>query len=188
MLDFIRKGMSDAVASDLGASLAHRAGDADPRRVEALASALRPFLRVVPEALAFVIRAGKDPRVGRAIELASGQVVLYLLDEEDALPEAELGLLGMLDDALLVHSYAAQLLTFYPWLSEVAGGYELPPPATFELVRCLLPAGAAEAIERTSRTILTVSVALVGTRPEPRRTDEPPPELRIADALAALPV
>jgi len=184
MLKFIRSGLDAALSiDDLTASLA-RHSSSPPSQVRALAEVIAPFIRAIPDALAFLGRAAKDPQVGRAIEFANSQIVHYLLDEQDLLPEADLGVLGLLDDALLTHYYAGQTLAFYPWLTDVTGEYELPARATLDLVAQLLPAGTADALERTSRSVPTIALTLFGSRlPPGTEVDLPAPVLRVDDAL-----
>jgi hypothetical protein len=164
MIDLLRDGIERALAAEgTAAALARHAGG-DAAELTGLAGAIEPFLRHLPDAVAFAIRASKDEHVGRAVAFANGQVLHYLVDDEDLLPERELGVLGLLDDAFLAHHHAAQLLTWAPGLHAVAGSYEVPAPSTFAVVRDLLPDGVADALERTSRNVLHVAISLVGGR------------------------
>jgi hypothetical protein len=189
MIDFIRTGVERALAGDnLATALARHVGAGDPNAARALARAIEPFVRSLVDAVAFAIRASKDEQAGRAITFANGQILHYLLDDEDLVPEAELGVVGLLDDALLVHHYAAQLVTWYPWLGELVAPYAVPSVDSFALVRDLLPDGVTDALERTSRSVLTTAATLIGTHSPPgaARAAATPTILQLDRALARL--
>lgn len=171
MIEFIRTGIERALAGEkLASALARHAGASNAEGTKALARAIEPFVRSLVDAVAFLTRASKDEHAGRAISFANGQILHYLLDDQDLLPEVELGVIGLLDDALLVHHYAAQLVTWYPWLRELVAPYQVQAVDTFVLVRDLLPDGVADALERTSRSVLTTAATLIGTRSRPAET------------------
>ena len=164
MIDFLRDGIDRALATEsLAAALARHGGDASDQNA-GLATELEPFLRQLVDATAFAIRASKDDSLGRAVAFANGQILHYLVDDDDLLPEREFGVLGLLDDAFLVHHYAAQLLAWSPDLVGHAGGYRVPNASTFALARALLPDGVGDALERTSRNVLHVAISLIGAR------------------------
>jgi uncharacterized membrane protein YkvA (DUF1232 family) len=79
--------------------------DLSPDDAEALAEVLVPFIRSVPDALAWAIEMSKDRRCGRAVAFGTGSVLHYVFDEEDLLPEATFGAVGLIDDAFLVHAF-----------------------------------------------------------------------------------
>src|SRR5438045_8477308 len=121
MLNSIRTEIARTLEGDqLIDALSRHLPGAERHRLRPLAAVIEPFLLGMPDALAFLIRAGRDEKVGRAVQLASGQVAQYVLDDRDLLPEAEYGVLGLLDDALLVHHQASQVLAWYPWTDAVA--------------------------------------------------------------------
>ena len=57
----------------------------------------------------------KDPHFGRAVAFATGTILTYIFDEEDLLPEASFGVVGLLDDAYLVHGFVGSLSRMYPF-------------------------------------------------------------------------
>jgi hypothetical protein len=109
------------------------------------------------------VRASRDERAGKAVVFANGPIRHYLVDEQDLPPDSELGPLGLLDDAFLLHRHAANLLSTYPWLADVLVPYRVPLPDAFEFVRKVLPESVGDALERTSRTVLLMATALIGT-------------------------
>jgi hypothetical protein len=189
MIDFVRDGIERALASESIAAALAREGGGDRDAMAGLAAELEPFLRQLVDAMAFAIRASKDDGVGRAVAFANGQILHYLLDDDDLLPESELGVLGLLDDAFLVHHYAVQLLAWSPDLAAHAGTYRVPGASAFAIARALLPDGVADALERTSRNVLHVAISLIGGRaaaPQPvARTQSL--RLRIDEARRARP-
>jgi hypothetical protein len=136
------------------------AGDIAPDRLTALAGALEPFLRGIPSALAVATLLAKDPACGRAVAFATGEILHYCLDEEDLLPERDFGILGLLDDAYLVHVFATSLHYTYPHVDIAFAGYQPPNDHVFRVVRTLLPAGVAEALDRTCDNLLRIASAL----------------------------
>lgn len=168
MIDFILTGINAALsAGDLAEDIGRHIPEGSSGRVRELAGRMRWFITGMVDAISFASRAAHDPRAGRAIAFANGQVFGYLFDENDLLPENEFGLLGLVDDAYLAHRHAAELLALFPWLAEQTGTYQVPASEQVELVRALLPAGAADALDRTSRTVVSVALALIGTAVDP---------------------
>jgi uncharacterized membrane protein YkvA (DUF1232 family) len=172
----------DHVVSDLQATLAAEAPGVD---VGPLAELLEPYLASRDAAIATLTALTKDPRVGRAAEFAAGRVLLYLADPDDLLPDDELGSLGLLDDTYFVH---ACLAAFHRTSAQLDfGGYEPPDERTRAAVRLLLPAGVADALDRTSVSLATVSMALFGARDGSQsaspREHQP---LRVGEAAASL--
>jgi hypothetical protein len=123
---------------------------------------------------------------GRAVAFATGQVLDYLFDEEDLLPERDFGILGLLDDAYLAHIYAGMLSRMYPHVDTSGTGYQPPDERTLNVVRSLLPAGIANALERTADNLLLVAHSLfgssVGTKDYPQQAT---PALRVNEAIQA---
>lgn len=166
MIQFMEAGLTAALRErGVAGELARHFHEADSARLETLAATVAPFLVHIVDALRFVLRAAHDSRAGRAIAFANGQVLGYLLDDRDLLSEREHGVLGLLDDAYLVHHHAAELMAQYPWLEAHAMGYEVPAAAVFNVVARLLPEGIAPALERASRVVVGVATALIGTQP-----------------------
>jgi len=181
----------------VAAELARHFPDRDPAQVQAVADAVAPFLGGLVGALRFMLRATHDTRAGRAVAFANGQILGYVLDDRDLLSERELGPLGLLDDAYLVHRHAAELIAQYPWLEAHAMDYVVPAPSALDAVARLLPEGVAAALERTSRTLVGVAAALIGTQAgavvaselaspiDPDRVP-PPPRLRLDDPQSSI--
>jgi hypothetical protein len=171
----------------LVASLSKYSGDVAPDRLTALAGALEIFLRGIPRALAVATLLAKDPVCGRAVAFATGEILLYCFDEEDLLPERDFGVLGLVDDAYLVHVFVASLRFMYPHVDISLAGYQPPEERIFRLVRALLPAGVAEALDRTCDNLLRVAGALfTGSAHSPVATPELAPTLRVGQAILAL--
>ena len=168
--------------SDLQATLEAEAPGVD---VRALAELLEPYLASRDDAIAALTALTKDARIGRAAEFAAGRVLLYLADPDDLLPDDELGALGLLDDTYFVHACLAAFRRTSAQLD--FAGYEPPDERTREAVRLLLPAGVADALDRTSLSLATVSVALFGAR-DGSPTEGPPAHLplRVGEAAASL--
>jgi hypothetical protein len=133
--------------------------DLSPDDAEALAEVLVPFIRSMPDALAWAIEISKDRRCGRAVAFGTGSVLHYVFDEEDLLPEATFGVVGLIDDAFLVHAFARHVHEAFPFVSpDVA--YEPPALSAIELVAALLPEGVAAALLRTCKGVIGVATAL----------------------------
>jgi hypothetical protein len=84
-------------------------GRVERQHIVKLASLLEPFLVSICDALEVAAKYSKDPHSGRAVTFAVGQIIQYCFDEEDLFPESHYGILGLLDDAYLVHRFAAML-------------------------------------------------------------------------------
>jgi hypothetical protein len=116
----------------------------------------------------------------------AGQVLVYLVDEEDLFRDAELGALGLLDDAYLIHACLAALPAAFPELNAPAG-YAPPNGSALAAVRSLLPAGVPEALDRTCENLVRVAAALYSGDGQGSPAPEPPRlTLRVRDALAAM--
>ena len=111
-------------------------------------------------ALDVTVKFAKDPQYGRGIAFASGQVVQYCFDEEDLFPEAHYGVLGLLDDAYLVHRFVGMLHQMYPHVNVSGISYQFPDEMTLQLVRTLLPTGVCDALDRTCYNLIQVGGAL----------------------------
>lgn len=177
----------DARSGRLEEWLAQEAPDVTRDDVHALAELVERYLRGVPSAIDALTFMAKEPRFGRGVAFAAGQVLLYLVDEDDLFRDEELGALGLLDDAYLIHACLAGLTTTFPGLG-VPAGYEPPDGRTLAVVRTLLPAGVPEALDRTCENLVRVAATLFaagggddGSAPPPSR-----PALRVAEALAGL--
>jgi hypothetical protein len=171
----------------LVASLSKYSGDVAPDRLTALAGSLEIFLRSIPSALAVATLLAKDPVCSRAVAFATGEILLYCFDEADLLPERDFGVLGLVDDAYLVHVFVASLRFMYPHVDISLAGYQPPEERIFRVVRALLPAGVAEALDRTCDNLLRVAGALfTGGAHRPGATPELAPTIRVGQAILAL--
>jgi hypothetical protein len=128
----------------------------------------------------------KERPYGRSVAFVAGQVLVYLVDEDDLFGEAEFGALGLVDDAYLIHGCVEALRFAFPDL-HVPEGYERPNGRSLAAVRSLLPAGVADALDRTCENLVRVAAALYSGGGQGSSAPEPPrPTLRVGDALAAL--
>ncbi len=176
----------EASATRLEASLTSAALDTPDANVGELAEVLERYLNGVPSALDALTTMAKEPRVGRSVAFAAGQVLVYLVDEDDLFRDAELGALGLLDDAYLIHSCIEALRSAFPDLT-VPAGYAPPDERSLAAVRALLPAGVAEALDRTAESLVRVAAALYsGGGQGPSAEGLPRPALRVEEALAGL--
>jgi uncharacterized membrane protein YkvA (DUF1232 family) len=175
----------EASASSLEAVLAGEAPDTPDADMRELAEALERYLKAVPSAIDALTAMAKEPRVGRSVAFAAGQVLVYLVDEDDLFRDAELGALGLLDDAYLIHSCLAALRSTFPEL-QVPEDYAPPDERSLTAVRALLPAGVAEALDRTSESLVRVAAALYSDGGQGSPAPPPPASLRVDEAIAAL--
>jgi hypothetical protein len=186
MIDLLRLGFRKGISADeIADGLRRHAGDAANEDVDELAGALEQYLRTVPDALATALGMSKDPHFGRAVAFATGTILTYIFDEEDLLPEASYGVVGMLDDAYLVHEFVGSLRRMYP-LTAPSIEYAAPDADTSELVAAVLPEGVAESLRRTCESTIQVAQGLF---PSGQRVDTADisfePQLRVAEAVAA---
>lgn len=166
MIELLRVGFDEGISTDaIAEALRRHAGDAPPADLEQLAAVLEPYLRSVPDALATALGMSKDPYCGRAVAFASGTILAYIFDEEDLLPETTFGIVGMLDDAYLVHAFAGSLRRMYPFASPPRAAYTTPDVRASEVVASLLPEGVAESLLRTCESTIQVAQALFPAGP-----------------------
>jgi uncharacterized membrane protein YkvA (DUF1232 family) len=185
MIDLLRIGFEQITADELGTALRRHAGDAAGEDVDRLAGMLEGYLRTVPDALEAALAMSKDLHCGRAVAFATGTILTYLFDEEDLLPEAAYGTIGMLDDAYLVHGFVDSLRRMYPYAAPPIA-YEAPDARTSEVVAAVLPEGVAESLLRTCESTIQVAQALFPSRQGAGTGDVPfEPKLRVADGVAA---
>jgi uncharacterized membrane protein YkvA (DUF1232 family) len=186
VIDLLKRGFAEGIsAEEIADGLRRHAGDASNEDVDELAGVLEEYLRTVPDALATALGMSKDPHFGRAVAFATGTILTYIFDEEDLLPEASYGVVGMLDDAYLVHEFVGSLQRMYP-LTAPSIEYAAPDADTSELVAAVLPEGVAESLRRTCESTIQVAQALF---PSGQRVDTADvsfePQLRVAEAVAA---
>ncbi len=193
MLDLLQQGL-DAATEEAALTAALQAQDPglQGEGLDRLAASLAPFLRAMPAALKDAFAMAEHPEAAtqgldRAIGFATGQVLHYLFDERDLLPERDFGVVGLLDDAYLVHCYLRGLARSYPHLLPDPPAHEAPDAETLALVRGLLPAGTADALERSAEHMIGLSRALFAAGGGGAGAAETPaPALRLAEVLQAL--
>ena len=187
MIGLLRLGFDEGISADeLAAALRRHAGDVASEDVDQLAGMFERYLRAVPDALGAALGMSKDPHCGRAVAFATGTILTYVFDEEDLLPEATYGTVGMLDDAYLVHGFVDSLKRMYPFAAPPTA-YEAPDAHTSEVVAAVLPEGVAESLLRTCESTIQVAQALFPSRQGASTADGGyEPELRVADGLAAV--
>lgn len=168
------------MGDELEAMLAQEAPGVDVRE---LAAVVTSYLESREPAITALTALTKDPRIGRAAEFAAGRVLLYLADTDDLLPD-ELGAIGLLDDTYFVHACLAAFYRTTPQLD--LGAYQPPDERTQRAVRLLLPAGVADALDRTALNLATVSVALFGARDGDGPASREHLSLRVGEAAASL--
>ena len=175
-----------ATATKLEDSLAREATDIPRADIRPLAELLKDYLMGVPNALDALTAMAKEPPYGRSVAFVAGQALVYLVDEDDLFRDAELGALGLLDDAYLIHACLAALTAAFPELS-VPGGYAPPNGSALAAVRSLLPAGVPDALDRTCENLVRVGAALYSGGGQGSSASEPSRStLRVGDALAAM--
>ena len=186
MIDLLKLGFDEGIsAAKIADALRGHAGDVASEDVDQLADVLEQYLRAVPDALAAALGISKDPHFGRAVAFATGPILTYIFDEEDLLPEASYGIVGLLDDAYLVHEFVGSLGRTYP-MAAASIDYAGPDIRTSEVVAALLPVGVAESLRRTCESTIQVAQALF---PSGQRVDGGEgsfePQLRVAAGVAA---
>jgi hypothetical protein len=184
VIDLLRIGFDQGISADeIADGLRPHAADVAGEDVDELAAVLEGYLRTVPDALETALGMSKDLHFGRAIAFATGTILTYIFDEEDLLPEASYGVVGLLDDAYLVHEFVGSLSRMYPL---AASEYAAPDARTSEIVAAVLPEGVAESLRRTCESTIQVAQALF---PSGQGADAAggsiEPQLRVAEAVAA---
>lgn len=176
-----------ATAEAIESALLSEADGLEPKAIVELAATLERYLSSLGVGLAALSAMVKDPQFGRGVGFAAGSALLYVVDEDDFLPESEVGPLGLLDDTYLVHGCIAALRAAFPELP-APEEYEPPDETSVAAVRSLLPAGVADALDRTCENLaraaafFTVGGGAGGTGGDP--VVRPP--LRVGAALEAL--
>jgi hypothetical protein len=187
MIDLLKRALDDELSDERVAAALRAHGDgAIDEEVERLATVLEQFLRGLPDALAWALALSKDSRCGRAVAFATGSILNYVFDDDDLLPETSFGSLGLLDDAYLVHAFAARLAQAYPY-AQPDVDYAAPDGAAFEVVASLLPDGVAQALLRTCESTLLVAQALIPQAPGEDGAEPAAvlPAIRVNEAIRA---
>jgi len=186
MIDLLRLGFDKGVSAEgLVEALRPHARDIPSEDLDRLAAVLEQYLRTVPDALATALGMSKDPHCGRAVAFATGAILTYVFDEEDLLPESSYGLVGMLDDAYLVHGFVATLKRMFPFAKPSTVAHAAPDDRMSEVVASLLPEGVAASLRRTSESMIQVALALFPSHPGTDSADFTyQPEIRVLKALA----
>ena len=185
MIDLLRLGLREGISADeIADGLRRHAGDVENQDLDELAAVLEQYLRTVPDALAVALGMSKDPHLGRAVAFATGTILTYIFDEEDLLPEASYGQVGLLDDAYLVHEFVGSLRRMYP-LAAPSAEYAAPDAHTSEVVAAVLPEGVAESLRQTCESTIQVAQALFPPGQSVDTADASfEPQLRVAEAVA----
>ncbi|MGH2786341.1 MAG: hypothetical protein ACRDJV_00340 [Actinomycetota bacterium] len=186
MIDLLKRGFADLITADeILDELRRHSTTASTDDLEQLAKALEQFLLTVPDALAHALAMSKDRRCGRSVAFATGTIFNYLFDEEDLLPEASFGTIGLLDDAYLVHGFVAILRQTYPSV-EPSMAYAAPDDLLFGVVADLLPEGVAQSLLRTCESTVQVAQALFPAALGEGTSDSDfRPQLRVDQAVKA---
>jgi uncharacterized membrane protein YkvA (DUF1232 family) len=186
MIGLLRVGFDEAISSDaIAEALRQHANGAPSEDLDELAVVLEEFLRTVPDALATALRMTKDPHCGRAVAFATGTILTYIFDEEDLLPEASYGLVGMLDDAYLVHMFVATLRRMFPFADPSTAAHAAPDDRASEVVAALLPQGVAPSLRQTCESTVQVAQALFPSGHGTESAETYQPQIRVAEAVAA---
>lgn len=168
MVDALRHGITARVSqSSVIEALRLHGAEADDAVLTALADRIVPFIDSVPEALSLLIRLGKEPGYGRAIAFGTSQVLLYVMDDQDLVPESAHDPVGLLDDAYLAHKFLARVCESYPAARGRLNYRLVTEAANVEFIGRLLPDGVAAALDRTCESLLTVGAALFSTAETP---------------------
>lgn len=185
MIAMLRGVLSQAATEE---AVASELSGLDPELSEpatrALADVLAPFLRTLPDALAWAIAAARDPHGGRALAFATGSVLHYVADDDDLVPESTAPLVGLVDDAYLTHAYVAAVHRAFPGLTTPLG-YQTPDQRAFDVAAALLPAGVAESLVRTCTSTTEIARALFAGGPQDAGIDDAPAQLDLRLAEAA---
>ena len=83
------------------------------------------------------------------------------MDDDDLLPDTKFGSLGLLDDGYFAHSAAIGPMRAYPFVESEAQ-YVPPDRRAFQVVRTILPAGIADALDRTCSDLVHLATSLFG--------------------------
>lgn len=160
MIELLRRGFDEEVTERAVAEALAQSASASNEQSERLAAELAPFLRAIPDALGCALAMSKDARCGRAVAFATGAILNYLFDEDDLLPESSFGVIGLLDDAYLLHAFVGMLIQTYPFVDVSGAGYAAPDRRSFEIADALLPEGVTQALLRTCESTIQVARAL----------------------------
>jgi hypothetical protein len=159
MIDALCVGLAGVASPEHVADDLRAAGAMDDSApLCALASRLSSFLTTTPDRIRILTRLAADPHHGRAVAFGLAQVLEYVFDEHDLVSDASHGVLGLLDDAYLVHRFLEDVGRAYPEARALAASAD--DGATRDLVARLLPAGVAAALDRTSERLLQVGATL----------------------------
>lgn len=186
MIDLLKIGFDQGISADEIAEGLHRhADEAAAGDVDQLAALLENYLRTVPDAIAAALGMSKDPHFGRPVAFATGTILTYIFDEEDLLPEASYGVVGLLDDAYLVHGFVDALRRMYPSAAPTTD-YAAPDAFASDVVAAVLPEGVAESLRRTCESTIQVAQALFPSGQSVDGVDVTyEPKLRVSEALTA---
>ena len=185
MIELLKLGFNQGIeADDLADALGRHSSDVPADDVEQLADVVEQYLRAMPDAISTALAMSKDPHCGRAVTFATGTILTYIFDEEDLLPEASYGTLGLLDDAYLVHGFVATLKRMFPFAAPASEASEATDERVSQVVATLLPEGVAESLLRTCESTIQVAQALFPSGQGAAADVAYRPEIRVAEAVA----
>jgi hypothetical protein len=174
-----------ASAAELATVLARQEPEIARDELVELANVLERFVQDLPRAIEALSSLTKTPGVGRSVGFALGNVLLYVLDDDDLFDDTEMGAAGLLDDAYLVQACFGALRAAFPQL-ELPQGYEPPDARAIAAVRSLLPGGVGDALDQTCENLVRVAAALFAGDAQPAAAPSLRPSLRVHEALGAL--
>jgi uncharacterized membrane protein YkvA (DUF1232 family) len=175
----------EATAETLAAALEGQSPDLSADEIAELAVVVERFVRGLPGVIDALGTMARAPRTGRSAAFAVGQVLAFLMDGEDLLPESEFGPLGLLDDAYLAHALVGTLRTMAAGTT-IPEDYEAPAPADLAVIRELLPAGVADALARTAESLVLIATSLFGAAGDRTSLPAGAPALRVAEAIGTV--
>lgn len=149
-----RTASTSRIRSDL-----RKLGNANTRGTDSLAQSLNRLIQGVPAALDIVFYYGSKAESAKSVRFAAGQVFYYLLEESDLISSKTAGLVGIVDDAYLAHSFANRLMMRFGTGTDSAPPYRYPA-RDMQAARAIMPAGVAEALEATSASLIDVAATL----------------------------
>lgn len=188
MISYFEEGLrNEATSANIRSALETTLKVKGQGNLEDLADLVATFLKGIPAALSVALVMTRDPRCGRAVSFAVGQVLKYLVDEEDLFPEDRYGVLGLIDDAYITHSLTMTLMQTFTYVDIGSVSYKAPDKTTLDVIRTLLPNGIPQALDHTCRNMVHVasSLFLTGTQ-EDRNQAIDASDLRIVEAQALL--
>ena len=161
MIEYLEAGLKPETTNrHLGQLLSQHAPSASEQSLEQLAKIVADLLDSIPRNIRLINAYQAHPLCRKPLGYAFGQVLVYCFDENDLLPEQQFGTLGLIDDAYLLHVFSRLLPLYFPYA--VPANVESTEFEFREVLDRLLPAGVLDALDKTARSLLEISVALFG--------------------------